>query len=236
MQTFRSYAFRAFVLIWMLIVGTMIPYLALRGDPVQIRAVTRLWTRGIMFGLRKICRLEFREIGIENKPQAPAIYACNHESYWEALAFNFLVPDIAIVLKKSLLSVPLAGWFLRRSPMISVDRENGMASLRRMLAQAKAVVAEGRSILIFPTGTFRSATARAAFKPGVVALYQALGIAILPVVVDSGRFWKGHESLIRPGLVTVSYLPPLAPGMPSEHIRAHLEESIYAERQRLAAI
>jgi 1-acyl-sn-glycerol-3-phosphate acyltransferase len=234
MQTIRSYAFRAFVVLWMLVIGFTLPYLALRSDPAKIRAVSRVWCRGIMFGLRTICGLDFREIGLENRLAGPAIYACNHQSYWEALAFNLLVPDIAIVLKKSLLSVPLAGWFLRRCPMIAVDRERGAKSLREMLRQAQSIVAEGRSILIFPESTFQDTTGRVSFKSGAGALYRALGIAVIPVAVDSGIFWRGHQRLIRRGTVTVSYLPPIAPGLSPDSLVSHLEEVIYAERDRLA--
>jgi 1-acyl-sn-glycerol-3-phosphate acyltransferase len=233
MQTVRSYAFRGFVVLWILVMGLTIPYLALRRDPAMIRAVSRIWSRGITSGLRWICGLDFREIGLENKPSEPAIYACNHQSYWEALAFNIMVLDIAIVLKKSLLSAPVAGWFLRHSPMIAVDREHGARSLREMLQQARSTIAEGRSILIFPEGTFQNITTRVSFKPGVAALYRALNVAVVPVAVDSGVFWRGHEARVGRGTVTVSYLPPIAPGLPVDSLVMRLEDVIYTERDRL---
>lgn len=233
MQTVRSYLFRAFVVLWMLLVALTIPYLALRNDPARIRAVSRMWSRGVIGGLRTICGLDFREIGLNNRPRDPVIYACNHQSYWEALAFNLLVPDIAIVLKRSLLRVPLAGWFLRRSPMIAVDRERGAKALRDMLRQAQSIVSEGRSILIFPESTFQGTTARVSFKTGVAALYQTLDLAVVPVALDSGMFWRGHQAFVRSGTITVSYLPPIAPGLPAERLVALLEAAIYAERDRL---
>jgi len=49
----------------------------------------------------------------------------------ETLAALVLFPDVAIVTKQELLSIPIMGWYLRRSPMIMIDRDDGRKALAR---------------------------------------------------------------------------------------------------------
>lgn len=45
------------------------------------------------------------------------------------------------------------------------------------------------------------------FKRGVELLYAKLGTPVLPVLVNSGKFWGLGRSSKRGGTITVSYLP-----------------------------
>ena len=64
-----------------------------------------------------------------------------------------LFPNSAIVLKRELLFIPVVGWAMARAGNIAVERGDGAAALRGLVRQAKAAIADGRSILIFPEGT-----------------------------------------------------------------------------------
>ena len=57
------------------------------------------------------------------------------------------------MLKRELLFIPVVGWAMARVGNIAVERGDGAAALRGLVRQAKAAIAEGRSILIFPEGT-----------------------------------------------------------------------------------
>src|SRR4029450_11042850 len=83
----------------------------------------------------------------------PVILACKHQSSWETLAFHRLFPNAATVLKRELIFIPILGWAMVRAGNIAVERGDGAKALRSLLRQAKAAVAEGRSVLIFPEGT-----------------------------------------------------------------------------------
>src|SRR4029450_1756907 len=58
-----------------------------------------------------------------------------------------------VVMKRELTVIPLFGWVTRRYGGIGVDREAGASALRVMMAEAKAAVASGRPVIIFPEGT-----------------------------------------------------------------------------------
>jgi len=83
---------------------------ALTGTPTHpIRVATRVWARGILFGLRRIVGLDYVEKGQEHVPSEPCLIVANHQSAWETLAFLVLVPDVAIIAKSELLAIPVVG-------------------------------------------------------------------------------------------------------------------------------
>ena len=222
----RSATFNAYWAVWTALFLAPLAVLAALGAPARpIRAATRLWARGILFGLARIVGLRYAEEGRERIPAEPCLIVANHQSAWETLAFLILVPDVAIIAKRELVAIPVVGWFLRRSPMIIIDRANGTQALRTMIDESRAAVAQGRSILIFPEGTRSAFGAPVQFKRGVELLYNRLGLSVLPVAVDSGLYWPSG-SRMRAGTVMVRYLAPLGAGLPTEAFMDGTERAI----------
>nr|WP_281287365.1 lysophospholipid acyltransferase family protein [Methylobacterium terricola] len=164
-------------------------------------------------------------------PSQPCLIVANHQSAWETLAFLVLIPDVAIVAKRELLAIPVVGWFLRRSPMIIVDRTNGTQALRTMIDMGREAVAAGRSVLIFPEGTRGSISEPLRFKRGVELLYGRLDLPVVPVAVNSGLFWP-VGSAAQAGTVVVSYLAALNPGLSAGEFLAGTERAIDQELNR----
>lgn len=232
MTRIRSYLFNAYWAIWTALFLVPLGLFALAGAPTRpIRAVTRLWARGILAGLRHIVGLDYVEEGREHIPSQPCLIVANHQSAWETLAFLVLVPDVAIVAKRELLAIPVVGWFLRRSPMIVIDRTNGTQALRTMIDMGREAVAAGRSVLIFPEGTRGSISDPLQFKRGVELLYGRLDLPVVPVAVNSGLFWPGGSAL-QAGTVVVSYLAAVRPGLSAGEFLAGTERAIDQELNR----
>jgi hypothetical protein len=91
----------------------------------------------------------------------------------------------------------------------------------------------GRSVLVFPQGTRMDEMEPIAFKRGVELLYSKLGAPVLPVLVNSGKFWGPSGSSKRGGTITVSYLAPIPPGMSAELFVRKAEAQMEAERSKL---
>ena len=68
-----------------------------------------------------------------------------------------------MVLKRELLR-SFFGWYLRHLNMIAIDRRRGAAALQDMLRQARARLAEGRQIVIFPEHS-HGARCRGRYQP-----------------------------------------------------------------------
>lgn len=235
MLKFRTRIFDGLIALWALVLSPVIPVLALLRCPALNRRMIRFWARGTLALSRWVLGLHMIETGKENVPdRRPCLYAANHQSAWETLAFNVLIPDICIVAKTELARIPIFGWFLRNAPMILVDRAGGAKALTRMVKQARQAVAEGRSVMIFPEGTRVRPGQHRRFQPGIGGLYRSLGLPVVPVAHNSGLFWTGGGK--RAGSVAVSYLPALPAGLPPQEVIARLEEMINAEKGRLEGL
>ena len=180
--------------------------IALVGCPILLlprRAVAAwaiLWVGFILWWLRLTCGLTHRLTGLENLPSGPVIMSCKHQSTWETLAARHALPQAAIIMKRELLFIPIVGWAMLRSGSIAVARGDGAAALRGLVRQTKAVVAKGRSILIFPEGTRVAVGAEHPYLVGAAALYRQLGLPVVPMALNSGVFcWGRRKWVKRPG-------------------------------------
>jgi 1-acyl-sn-glycerol-3-phosphate acyltransferase len=215
---------------------------ALAGAPLLLapRRVVVAWARAwlvfVLWWLRVTCGLTHRVIGLENLPVGPAIIACKHQSTWETIAFTLLFSDIAIVLKRELLFIPIVGWAMARAGNIAVARGDGASALRGLVKQARAAIADGRSIVIFPEGTRVAPGDRRPYQVGTAALYRQLGVPVVPVALNSGLFWGRRQWIKRPGTITLEVLPPIAPGLRREAFMETLQDRIETATARLSIL
>lgn len=234
MRAIRSKLFDAILILWTAMFLPGLAVLLVCGRPTgAIRAVSRTWANGILFALKWTVGLTYVEQGRQNIPSGPCLIVANHQSQWETIAFLILFPNVAIVAKRELLAIPVMGWFLRNSPMILIDRSGGGAAVRHMLTQARAALANGRAVLIFPEGSRQSGDAQVSFKRGVELLYRQLDVPVLPVALNSGSFWTTGERFKRRGEITVSYLPPIQPGLSGAEFVRRAERAVQDALERL---
>ena len=107
--------------------------------------------------------------------------------------------------------------------------------MKALVADAKDRVGQGREVVIFPEGTRRPPGAPPDYKPGVVALYEGLGVPCVPVALNSGVFWPRRSFMRYPGTIVVEILEPLPPGLPRRQFKAELEQRIEDACARLQA-
>ncbi|MDP1753461.1 MAG: lysophospholipid acyltransferase family protein [Reyranella sp.] len=213
--------------------------IAIVGSPIlvlprrSVVAWSHFWIAFCLGWLRLTCRLTHRLGGLENLPAGPVIIASKHQSTWETLAFALLFPNAAIVLKRELLFIPVVGWAMARAGHIGVERGDGATALRSLVRQAKAAVAEGRSILIFPEGTRTPVGSERPYKFGAAALYRQLGIPVVPVALNSGVFWGRRKFIKWPGVIDVELLQAIPPGLDRKTFMATLRERIEGATGRL---
>jgi 1-acyl-sn-glycerol-3-phosphate acyltransferase len=196
-------------------------------------AWARVWIAFVLGWLSLTCGLRHRVIGRDKLPAGPVIIACKHQSSWETLAFTLLFDDIAIVLKRELLFIPVVGWAMARAGNIAVARGDGAKALRGLVRQARKAAAAGRAIVIFPEGTRVAVGDERPYQVGVAALYRHLDLPVVPVALNSGLFWRRRRWVKRPGLITVEILAPIAPGLDREAFMTTLRDRIETATNRL---
>ena len=219
--------------------GTTI--IAIVGSPILLMprrfvvAWSLFWIDFCLWWLRITCRLTHRVGGLENMPTGPVIFACKHQSSWETLAFSRLFPGAATVMKRELVLIPVVGWAMARVGNIAVERGDGSKALRGLVKQARATLAEGRSILIFPEGTRVAVGDERPYQVGTAALYRQLGVPVVPVALNSGLFWGRRKFIKRPGVIDVEILPAIPPGLSRDVFMTTLRERIEGATNRLVA-
>jgi 1-acyl-sn-glycerol-3-phosphate acyltransferase len=106
--------------------------------------------------------------------------------------------------------------------------------MRKLLADGRERLAQGRQLLIFPEGHRMEPGAAPDYKPGVAALY-GLGVVCIPVATNSGVHWPAHGILRRPGTIVLEFLEPIAPGLKRPAFMRELEKRVEAASNALLA-
>ena len=183
---------------------------------------------------RRILNLDYDVVGLDRVPPGPVIVAAKHQSAWETMKLHLILQDDpTVVLKRELMSLPFWGWYARKAEMIPVDRGAGASAVSGMIEGAKKAVADGRKIVIFPQGTRTAPGAWRRYRPGVAALYEHLGLPVVPVALNSGMFWGRRRFLKSDGRVTVEFLEPIAPGLPPAMMMDLLVDRLETATDRL---
>lgn len=183
--------------------------------------------------LKWICGTSMEVRGRENVPAGACLIVSKHQSAWDTFALIALFDDPAIVLKDELKWIPVYGWFCVKFEHVLVKREKASVALKALIRDAQLRVASGRQILIFPEGTRAAPGAAPDYKPGYVALYEALGVPAVPLALNSGVYWPRRSLWRYPGTIVVELLPAVAPGMPRAQFRKEVESAIESACQRL---
>lgn len=197
--------------------------------------VAKAWGRVSLLLLRIVAGVKFELRGRENIPQGAVIVASKHQSAWETFALMPLFKMPAIIMKRELQWIPVFGWLMIKARMVGVDRGARARALIRMAERARAELARGRQLIIFPEGTRRPVGAAADYKSGVSFLYSTAGVPCLPVALNSGVFWPRRSLRRKPGTVVAEILPPIPPGLDKKTFAARLEDDIESATARLVA-
>lgn len=225
-------AFFAFTALVALVCLPLVPLL----DRAGRLALLAWWAERVLGLLRVTVGISVCVTGREHLPaEGPALIAAKHQSAFDTIVWLALLPRPAYVLKRTLLWIPLYGWYARAAGMIAIDRAAGPAAIRHLMRAGEAALAEGRQIVIFPEGTRTLPGERRPYQPGIAALYARAGLPIIPVATDSGRCWGRRAFHKHPGTITVAVLPPIPPGLGRGVMLERLEAAIETETDRLLA-
>ena len=167
------------------------------------------------------------EIVHEGAPlDEPVLYAIKHESFFEAIDAPALFNCPSVFAKQELFKIPLWGRAAAAFGLVPVEREAGAKALMKMIRHAKALIADGRPLVIFPEGTRVPHGERRPLQSGFAGLYKMLGLPVVPVAVNSGPIY--HRRLKRSGRITYRFGEPIPPGLPRAEVEERVREAINA--------
>ncbi len=221
----RSLLFNVLIAVSLVVVGVpCLPILVLSRPTA--RRITRAWTHWLLWLLRHLVGLNVELRGMQHVPAGPAIFAAKHQSALETFYLTLLLPQADFVVKRELVMIPIAGWYLATLGTLPVNRGAGARALKGLLSHARASVESGRSILIFPEGTRTPLGTQQPYHPGIAALYTKLDLPVIPIALNTGLYWRRRSFAKRPGVAVIEFLEPIPPGLDRRSFMAQLKDRI----------
>lgn len=201
----------------------------------RYRIITQ-WSRAVIWLAKVVCGIRYEVIGRDNLPREPSIVLSKHQSAWETLAFQSILPPQVWVLRKSLLKVPFFGWGLAMMKPIAIDRDAGMRALKQTLEQGRERLRDGFWIIIFPEGTRTPPGETGKYQIGGAWLAKQTGAPVVPVAHNAGYLWRRNAFLKFPGKITISFGAPIdTKGLSTEEINQRTRDWIESEVRRLGS-
>lgn len=219
----------ALTVVWSLLSLLTFPF-----SPMTRYRIITAWSHIVVWLAKALCGIRYEVRGAEHLPQRPSIVLSKHQSAWETLAFQVLLPPQVWVLKKSLLYVPFFGWGLAMMSPIAIERGGGVRALKRTLEQGRRRLGQGFWIVVFPEGHRMAPGEAGSYQVGGAWLAVQTGAPVVPIALNSGYLWRRNAFIKRPGKITVSIGAPLDPaGMKAEQLNQRVRDWIECEVQRL---
>ena len=167
-----------------------------------------------IFGLwwiNKVCKLSYEIEGLENMPQGGAVVLCKHQSTWETMMLQIVLPSVRWVLKKELLKIPFFGWGLALMNPIAIDRSSGRKAVAQLVGQGREMLKDGYWVVVFPEGTRTLPGVKKRYKPGGARLAVDTNFPVVPIAHNAGEYWPRHSLIKWPGRIKVSVGPVIDP-------------------------
>jgi 1-acyl-sn-glycerol-3-phosphate acyltransferase len=204
--------------------------------PARLRyRVVTSWSHLVIALARAVCGIRYQVCG--RAPEGgPYIVLSKHQSAWETLAFQVLLPPQVMVLKRGLLWLPFFGWGLATLSPITVKRGAPSQTLRRLLEQGRDRLEQGFWIVVFPEGTRVRPGERKPYQAGGAWLACRTGVPVVPIAHNAGELWARNSFLKYPGTVMVSIGEPIsAVGTKADTLNTQVESWIETEMARIEA-
>jgi 1-acyl-sn-glycerol-3-phosphate acyltransferase len=173
--------------------------------------------------------------GLENIPAGGAcMMAINHASYLDGiLAVTALAEPNCFVAKRELLDHWVPRNFLKAIGSVFVDRldaQRGVEDTRQFVEAAKS----GKSLIVFPEGTFRRMPGLLPFRMGAFVIAARAGVPVVPVTLRGTRSalrdgqWLFHRSRL-----SITFSAPIEPQGNDWNAAIRLRDATRAEILRL---
>jgi 1-acyl-sn-glycerol-3-phosphate acyltransferase len=169
--------------------------------------------------------------GLENLPLEPAVLAANHASYLDVVVLLSLLDarGYAFVAKREFLGNFWMRTLLKGFGTQFVERFDVAKSAEDAGDMAEAA-RRGRSLIVFPEGTFRRATGLRAFRTGAFLAAAQAGVPVVPIAL------RGVRNVLRDGTwylrrapIAVTVGAPIAADSEDWHAAVRLRERVRAE-------
>ena len=172
-------------------------------DPNWVWRTIRLILRNV-FGFW----MKYRARGFERLPEGGALFVINHQSFLDPLLVGLpLRRPVSYLARDTLFPVPLIGWVLRNTYVMSIRRN---AATTESLRESIRRIEHGFYVGIFPEGTRTRDGSIGPLKPGFVALLRRCQAPLVPIGISGALQVMPRGALCpRPKRVCVLFGEPI---------------------------
>lgn len=186
-----------------------------------------------MIWSRLMCRVVFLPVRVSGReklnPASSYVFVANHQGAYDIfLIYGFIGRNFKWMMKKELRRMPLIGKACQSAGHIFVDKR-GPKAVQHTYDQARNVLRDGTSVVVFPEGARSFTGHMGVFRRGAFQLADELQLPVVPVTID-GSFdvlprQKGFNFLNWHPLHLTIHEPIYPKGKGSENVKETLSES-----------
>ncbi|MDD6854590.1 MAG: lysophospholipid acyltransferase family protein [Prevotella sp.] len=137
---------------------------------------------------RITCYLLFLPVHVEGRenldPKQSYVFVANHQGAFDIfLIYGFLNRNFKWMMKKSLRKVPFLGVACEYAHHIYVDR-SGASKIRKTYDNAREILREGMSLVVFPEGARTFTGHMGKFRRGAFMLASELQLPVCPLTIN----------------------------------------------------
>jgi 1-acyl-sn-glycerol-3-phosphate acyltransferase len=202
----------------------------------RIWRVLSLWGRGTVWLVRAILGSRIEVRGLEHIDRTrPQLFVSKHQSELDVVLLPALLPGISAVAMQELTRMPFFGAILAKLDIVLVAIEEGpQGRTDQIIAGASRMMAEGRSLIIYPEAELMNLGAKERYRSGAGHLYKAMGVEAVPVAASLGVIWPRREWRKFPNVTgAIEYMEPIPPGLDFDAFMAEVERRIETRSMEL---
>ena len=202
-------------------------WLKKRGRTEECRRITDKWVPVWMGTILRIGGVRVEVSGLENLPDSPAVFVCNHQSMIDIpVLLTALGRPRALMAKAVLNRIPLLRGWMRLFDCIFVQRSDPKEA-RRSYEEGVRLVKAGGDLIVFPEGTRSRDGEILEFKAGSFRIASTNGVPVVPLLIDGSRYTLEENGCwICPGKVSLRVFAPIDTAQMSREELKALPESI----------
>ena len=191
--------------------------------------LSTFWTKSVIKLSKLILGIKYEIKGYQNIPKSGSfVVASNHQSAWETFFLGTLFPGSIFILKYELKKIPIFSQYFKKLGFIFVKREKAFDSLKVLLKSVKKLISQNDAIfVIFPEGTRIMPGEKMKLNSGVFAIHKFTDLPILPIKLNSGRYWVNKKFNKREGKIIVEIFPLINKENDKEKFMSKLEHYYY---------
>ena len=194
-----------------------------------------LYCRIVLAWVEWTCGIRYVVEGWEHVPDFPVVVMAKHQSAWETLFLEGMLPPQCWIVKKELLWLPFVGWGLMAVRAIAIDRSSGKTARDQIVEKGARRLKQGFWVTIFPEGTRIAPGKRGRYGIGGALLASRTATPILPIAHNAGEVWGRYAFRKYPGTVKVVIGPLIrTEGKDPVTINGELESWIEGEMRRIS--